>query len=89
MIIMNICLYTLDLGVPGSWAHRDTGTPESLVYARLGYARDAPRGVDVPYWRLYVSQGSSGLARDLRSEAKPGQKHTLGARRAPNVSVLP
>ena len=30
-------------------------------------------GVDVPYWRLYVSWGSSGLVRDLRSKAKPGR----------------
>ena len=33
--------------------------------------------------------GSSGLVRELRSEAKPGHKHTVGARRAPNVCSCP
>ena len=43
----------------------------------------------MPYWRFYVSYGSSGLARDLRSKAKAGHKHTLGALRAPNVCLCP
>ncbi len=45
--------------------------------------------VDVPYWRLHVSYGSSGLVRDLRSKATLGREHTLGARRVDfNVQVL-
>ena len=43
--------------------------------------------VDVPYWRLYVSSGSSGLVRDLRSKAKQGHNH--GAFRAPNMCSPP
>ncbi len=44
---------------------------------------------DVPYWRLYVSEWSSGLVRDMRSKTKPGHKHTLRARRARNVCLCP
>ncbi len=33
--------------------------------------------VEVPYWRLCVSLGSSGMARDLRSKAKPRRKRTF------------
>ncbi len=51
------------------------GSTGPLGQGRLG----VPSGEDVPYWRLYVSWGSSGLVRDLRSKAKPGHKHTLGA----------
>ncbi len=45
--------------------------------------------VDVPYWRLYVSKGSSGQVRDLRSKAKSRHKHTLGGRRGPEVCLCP
>ncbi len=42
---------------------------------------------DVPHWRLYAPQGSSGLVRDLRPKALAERKHTLGARRAPTVCL--
>jgi hypothetical protein len=48
-----------------------------------------PLNDDVPYWRLNVSYGSSGLVRDFRSEAKPGHKHTLEALDTPWRGALP
>ncbi len=45
--------------------------------------------VDVPYWRVYVSWGSSGMVRVFRSKAKPGHKHTSGPLTCACAPVLP